>query len=89
MASWASVVGKVRTRTRALKRLEARVRSCGPLAEVIVLHAGAVNLAETLADLRDLNPDRQIMIEPAGSAVDTHLDLEAEGVCAQPAAGAG
>ena len=83
------IVAKVRTRSKALKRLEAMVRSWGELAEVIVLHTGAENLAEELAGrLQDLAPDRHLSIRPAGSALATHLGLGAVGVCALIATGA-
>jgi DegV family protein with EDD domain len=81
------VVDKVRTRSRALKRLEAMVRDWGPLAQVAVLHTGAEELAQDLASsLQDLAPDRSIWVEPAGSALTTHLGLGAVGVCALVAA---
>jgi DegV family protein with EDD domain len=77
------IVAKVRTRSRALKRLEAMVRGWGPLSEITVLHTDIESLAEELADrLWDLVPDREIAIEPAGSALATHLGLGAVGVCA-------
>jgi len=77
------VVDRVRTRSRALQRLEALVRTWGPLAEVSVLHTGALELAEDLANrLADLAPNGQLMIEPAGPALTTHLGLGAVGVCA-------
>jgi DegV family protein with EDD domain len=77
------IVAKARTRSRALNRLESMVRVWGPLAEVIVLHTGAAKLAEDLAGLLwDLMPDRRIAVEPAGSALATHLGLGAVGVCA-------
>jgi DegV family protein with EDD domain len=83
------VVGKVRTRSKALGRLEAIVRGWGGLAELIVLHAGAENLAEELAGLlQDLTPARYPSIQPAGSALVTHLGLGAVGVCALVATGA-
>jgi DegV family protein with EDD domain len=85
---YVGVVGKVRTRSKALGRLEAIVRGWGRLAEVIVLHAGAENLAEELASLlQDLAPARHLSIQPAGSALVTHLGLGAVGVCALVATG--
>jgi DegV family protein with EDD domain len=86
---YVEVVGKVRTRSKALGRLEAIVRGWGELTEVIVLHAGAENLAEELAGLlQDLAPARHLSIQPAGSALVTHLGLGAVGVCALVATGA-
>jgi len=86
---YVEVVGKVRTRSKALGRLEAIVRDWGGLAELIVLHAGAENLAEELAGLlQDLTPARYPSIQPAGSALVTHLGLGAVGVCALVANGA-
>jgi DegV family protein with EDD domain len=78
-----SVWGKVRTRSRALKRLVDRVREWGPLAEMAVLHAGAEELAQSLAgELPDLVPTERMIVEAAGSALTTHLGLGAVGVCA-------
>lgn len=77
------IADRVRTQSRALRRLEAHVRAWGPLAEVSVLHTGAPELAEDLANrLADLAPDGQLMIEPAGPALTVHLGLGAVGVCA-------
>ncbi|NIV31088.1 MAG: fatty acid-binding protein DegV, partial [Anaerolineae bacterium] len=74
---------RVRTRSRALKRLVAMVQSWGPLAEVAVLHANAEDLARELAAmLEGLAPYPEIMVEPAGLALTTHLGLGAVGVCA-------
>lgn len=83
------IVARVRTRSRALKRLEELVRGWGRLAEVMVLHAGPEKRAESLVGLlQNLVPDRQIRIGPAGSALVTHLGLGAVGVCALLAADA-
>ena len=77
------VTERVRTRSRALKRLAAIVQSWGPLAEVAVLHTGAEGLArEFKAMIEDLAPYHEIMVEPAGPALTTHLGLGAIGVCA-------
>jgi len=77
------VTERVRTRSRALKRLVNMVRAWGPLAEVAVLHARAEELAQELAAMLDgLAPYREIMVEPAGLALTTHLGLGAVGVCA-------
>ena len=77
------VTERVRTRSRALKRLVEMVRGWAPLAEVAVLHADAEELARELAAmLRDLAPYPEIMVEPAGLALTTHLGLGAVGVCA-------
>lgn len=77
------ITDRVRTRSRALQRLEAMVRSWGPLAEVSVLHTGARELAEDLAGkLSDLAPHSQLMVQPAGPALTVHLGLGAVGVCA-------
>ncbi len=77
------VTERVRTRSRALMRLATMVQSWGPLAEVAVLHTGAEGLAlEFKAMIEDLAPYREIMVEPAGLALTTHLGLGAVGVCA-------
>jgi DegV family protein with EDD domain len=83
-----SVWGKVRTQSRALKRLIAEVRSWGQLAEMAVLHTGAKELLHELANaLEDRVPPGRMMIIPAGSALTAHLGLGAVGVCALVAAG--
>ena len=77
------IVARARTRSGALKRLVTMVRDWGPLAQMMVLHTGAAKLAEDLADqLWGLACDGQIAVEPAGSALATHLGLGAVGVCA-------
>jgi DegV family protein with EDD domain len=82
------VVGRVRTRSKALKRLEAMVRDWAPLEQMAVLHTGAEKLAQELASLlQDLAPDGDVLVAPAGSALTTHLGLGAVGVCALAAAG--
>lgn len=77
-----TVWGKVRTRTKALKRLVAEVRGWGPLVEMAVLHGGAEELAHELAEpLQDLVPADRMRVQPAGSALVSHLGLGAVGVC--------
>jgi len=74
---------KVRTRSRALKRLIAEVRSWGPLQEMAILHADAEDLAQTLVEaLGELVPAERLVVEPAGAALVTHLGLGAVGICA-------
>lgn len=83
------VVDRVRTRSRALMRLEALIRDWGVPAHALVLHTGAEKLAQELASsLQDLTPDGQMKVEPAGAALTTHLGLGAVGVCALLAANA-
>ena len=78
-----SVLGRVRTRSRALKRLVDLVRGWGPLVEVAVLHTGAEELAVTLAEiLGDQFPGEGAMLAAAGPALTTHLGVGAVGVCA-------
>jgi len=82
-----SVWSKVRTRSRAVKELVARVHSWGPLAEMAVMHTGAVELAQDLvATLHELVPAEQVVVGPAGPALTTHLGLGAVGVLALQAA---
>jgi DegV family protein with EDD domain len=78
-----TVWAKVRSRSRALQALIGRVRSWGALAEVVVLHAGAEELAVGLAtQLKDLFTAKVPRILPAGSALTSHLGLGAVGACA-------
>ena len=78
---------RIRTRSRALRRLVALVRGWGSLARVAVMHTGAEDLARDLAaSIEDLAPDGDLMIGPAGTALTTHLGIGAVGVCAVLAA---
>ncbi len=78
-----SVWSRVRTRSRAVKELVARVHSWGPLEEMAVMHTGAVELAQNLVDtLHGLVPEERLVIGPAGPALATHLGLGAIGVLA-------
>jgi DegV family protein with EDD domain len=82
-----SVWGRVRTRSRALKQLVAEIRGWGPLAEMAVLHTGAEELAQGLAEeFYDLVPGNRMLILPAGPALTFHLALGAVGVAAVAAA---
>jgi DegV family protein with EDD domain len=81
------VWSKVRTRSKAMKELVARVHSWGPLAEMAVMHTGAAELAQSLVDtLHGLVPVDRIVVGPAGPALTTHLGLGAVGVLALQAA---
>jgi DegV family protein with EDD domain len=74
---------KVRTRSRALKRLVTHVQGWGPLAEMAILHTGSEGLQRDLAhSLQELVPAERVVLEPAGPALTTHLGLGAVGVCA-------
>ena len=82
------VTERVRTRSRALERLVVMVRGWGPLTRLAVLHTGAEELAHELVSMiEDLAPDNEIMVEPAGAALTTHLGTGAVGVCAVVATG--
>jgi len=83
------VVAKVRSRSKALDRLQEMVHNWGPLAEAAVLHTGDEAAARALSDqIRDLVGSGPILLRPAGSALTTHLGLGAVGVCAVTAASA-
>ena len=78
-----AVWGKVRTRAKALGQLVAYVRDWGRLVNLAVLHTGAEDLANSLANLLDgLVPSDRLLIAPAGQALTSHLGLGAVGVCA-------
>ncbi len=81
------VWARVRTRSRAMRRLVEQVRGWGPLQEMAILHTGAVDLAHSLAEtLQDLVPAERLVLRAAGPAPATHLGLGAVGVCALSAA---
>jgi DegV family protein with EDD domain len=73
------VLAKVRTRSKAVQQLASMVRNWGPLSKVVVLHTDAKELAHTLASMLS---GEDMLIEPAGPALTTHLGLGAIGVCA-------
>lgn len=78
-----TVWSKVRTRSRALNALVARIQEMGPLQEMAILHAGAQDLVQALAGrLRELLPGTEMLVLPAGSALVSHLGLGAVGACA-------
>ncbi|MBN1660027.1 MAG: DegV family protein [Anaerolineae bacterium] len=78
-----TVLGKMRTRTRALNALVSRVQQWGALEDVAVLHAGVPALLEELTGrLKGILPEQEMLLAPAGSALTSHLGLGAVGVCA-------
>lgn len=77
-----SVWSKVRTRSRALNALVARIQEFGPVEEIAVLHAGVPDLVQVLAGrLRETLPGQEMRVMPAGSALVSHLGLGAVGAC--------
>lgn len=77
-----TVWSKVRTRSRALNALVARIQELGPLQELAILHAGAQDLVQVLGErLRETLSDREMLVLPAGAALVTHLGLGAVGAC--------
>jgi DegV family protein with EDD domain len=78
-----SVMGQVRTRSRALKHLAVVVREWGPLARMAILHTDAPWVAQTLAeDLADLMPADETIMGPVGPALTAHLGVGVVGICA-------
>jgi len=77
-----SIVGRVRTHSKALTKMVEQVREWGPLSDLAVMHAGAEPLAERLLEeLRPVVPGLPILVAPAGAALTAHLGLGAVGVC--------
>lgn len=77
-----SILGRVRTRTRALSRLIEEVQGWGQVSDLAVMHAAAEPLAAEVARrLRAFAPEQAIRIAPAGAALTAHLGLGAVGVC--------
>jgi DegV family protein with EDD domain len=77
-----SVWSKVRTRSRALNALVARIQEFGPVEEIAVLHAGVPDLVQVLAGrLRETLPGQEMRVMPAGAALVSHLGLGAVGAC--------
>ncbi|MCI0437597.1 MAG: DegV family protein [Chloroflexi bacterium] len=75
-------LGKERSRSRALARLEQVVRSFAPLAELSVLYSTDPEDAQRLADsLKDILPrDRQPIIARFGPSLGTHVGPGSVGV---------
>lgn len=77
------ILDRVRTRSRALERLQVVVREWGPVHRLAVLHTGAEDLARQFAQsLNHGSLSSNGMVLPAGAALATHLGLGAVGVCA-------
>lgn len=86
----AAPLANVRTWPRALDRLVEYVSAKAPFLALAVLHAGALEAAESLADrLSTLHPRDRILVGEAGAAVTTHLGPGAVGICLVPEAGTG
>jgi len=78
-----TVWAKVRTRSRALNALVARIQEMGPFQDLVILHADAPDLGRTMAGrLRETLPGIEMPVMPAGSALVSHLGLGAVGACA-------
>jgi DegV family protein with EDD domain len=78
-----AVWGRSRTRARALKNLESRVRGWGTVSEVAILHTGAEEMALDLAHkLADWAPGGHVLVAAAGAGLTSHLGLGAIGICA-------
>lgn len=81
-AGQVTILGRVRTRARALARMAEEVQGWGPMSGLAVMHAAAEPLASALAEaLRPLAPDLPVLVAPAGAALTAHLGLGAVGVC--------
>lgn len=78
-----TVWAKVRTRSRALNALVTKIQEMGPFQDMVLLHADAPELVQTLAGrLRETLPGMEMPVMPAGSALVSHLGLGAVGACA-------
>jgi DegV family protein with EDD domain len=83
-----SIVGRTRTRNKALDRLVTLAQDWGTPLRAGVLHTGAPELAEELcARLRRNWSSGTYVLGPAGAALATHLGLGAVGVTALLASG--
>ncbi len=77
-----SILGRVRTRIRALSRMIDEVQGWGPVSNLAVMHVAAEPLAAELARrLKAVVPEQAIPVAPAGAALTAHLGLGAVGVC--------
>jgi DegV family protein with EDD domain len=80
---WSEVnlIERARTWTRSLKRLTDLIQDLGPLERAIVLHAGARDSAEHLADqVETIVPDWKRLIGQAGVTVASHAGPGAVGI---------
>ncbi|MGH9102729.1 MAG: DegV family protein [Acidimicrobiales bacterium] len=79
------LVGRPRTRSRALQTLVERATSHGPLGSLAVVHAGAPDLAELLSLLERAAPGIRPLVADLGPVIGTHTGPGTLGIGVQPA----
>jgi fatty acid-binding protein DegV len=75
-------IAKVRTRSKALRRLVELVAAQGDFNELCVVHADAAEAAQKVVEgLSTVYPRERLFICEAGATITTHLGLGAVGIC--------
>jgi fatty acid-binding protein DegV len=78
----AVIIGRVRTRKRALERLVELTAELGPLDRVAVMHgADPDGAAQVLDLLKPLNPPEPIIVGHIGAVLGTHIGPGGVGIC--------
>jgi len=80
------MIGKVRTRNKAIERLLEMVSDLGPLERLAVVHTQAPDVESFRVRLGDLFPVEQIVVSDVGPIVGTHVGPGALGIAAVVAA---
>jgi DegV family protein with EDD domain len=78
----ALLVGRARTRSRAIERLLEMVSALGPLERVAVLHSAAPDHEEFVGRVSEMFPRVQVQVSEVGPIVGTHVGPRALGVAA-------
>jgi DegV family protein with EDD domain len=81
-----SMVGRVRTRRRAVDWLLEQARALGPLERLAVVHTAAADVGSLRARLGDTFPVEQILVSEVGPIVGAHVGPGALGIAAVIAA---
>ena len=78
----AVIIGRVRTRKRALERLVELTTELGPLDRIAVMHgADPEGAAQVLDLLKPLNPPQPIIVGHIGAVLGTHIGPGGVGIC--------
>jgi DegV family protein with EDD domain len=67
------LLGKVRTKAKALEQLRATLISWGPMQELAIMHCNALADGQRLADMvAPIYPRERLIIAPAGTVISSH-----------------
>jgi DegV family protein with EDD domain len=80
---------KQRTRARSLRYLAEKVAAAGPLLQLAVVHAAAIDVESFLQALRDAGVEKRPIVTLMGPVIGAHTGRGTIGVCWQRARGEG